>query len=137
MRGVSELIKEHNKRLANDEFDKDFQSFHLSQIGFLQHERLVHLIVLMFIALFSLISLSLFLILDLFVFILLFALLLILTIFYIFHYYKLENTVIEWYFVYNEFCLFSVRLFEVQVQLHLYSIRINLGLIYHQVNDLD
>ena len=102
MRGVSELIKEHNSRLMKKEFDMEFLSFHLTQIGFLQHERLAHLIVLMFIALFSLISLALFLILNLFVFILLFALLLVLTIFYIFHYYKLENTVIAWYFFYNE-----------------------------------
>ncbi|MBN2060142.1 MAG: hypothetical protein JW882_06965 [Deltaproteobacteria bacterium] len=102
MRGVSEFIKEHNSRLATGEFDKDFPSFHLTQIGFLQHERLIHLIVMMFIILFSLVFLTLFLVLDIFVFIVLFALLLILTVFYIFHYYKLENTVIEWYFFYND-----------------------------------
>ena len=102
MRGISELIKEHDRRLADVEFGEDFLSFHLKQISFLQHERLIHLIVMMFVILFSLVFLTLFLVLDLFVFILLFALLLILTIFYIFHYYKLENTVIEWYFIYND-----------------------------------
>ena len=102
MRGVSELIKEHEKKLGDEGFDENFSAFHLIQIGFLQHERLVHLIVMMFVILFSLVFLALFLILDLFLFILLFALLFILTIFYIFHYYKLENTVIAWYFAYNE-----------------------------------
>jgi hypothetical protein len=102
MRGVTEFIKEHNERLANEEFGGDFPSFHLKQIGFLQHERLVHLIVMMFVIIFSLIFLALFLFLDIFVFLLVFALLLVLTIFYIFHYYRLENTVIEWYFVYND-----------------------------------
>jgi hypothetical protein len=31
-----------------------------------------------------------------------FLLCLILSIFYVFHYFKLENTVIRWYFIYND-----------------------------------
>ena len=102
MRGVTEFIKEHTEALKEEKYDKDFISYHLTQIGFLQHERLVHLIVLLFVILCSLTFLALFLFLNIILFLVIFVLLMILTIFYIFHYYKLENTVIEWYFIYNE-----------------------------------
>ncbi|NIM18522.1 MAG: hypothetical protein GTO45_41615, partial [Candidatus Aminicenantes bacterium] len=49
MKGVSEFIKVHENRLAAASFDEDFLSFHLKQIRFLQHERLVHLIVMLFV----------------------------------------------------------------------------------------
>ncbi len=102
MRGVSELIKEHKEAIKGAIFDEGFLSYHLTQIGFLQHERLVHLLVMLFVILCALIFLGLFLFLDIFLFLIVFILLMILTIFYIFHYYKLENTVIEWYFIYND-----------------------------------
>ena len=102
MRGISEFIKEHNAFLQTKGLDKHTLPYHLSQIHFLQHERLVHLVVMLFVILCSLIFLGLYLFSQLFLFLIVFILLLILTIFYILHYYKLENTVIEWYFIYNE-----------------------------------
>ncbi|MFC1891667.1 hypothetical protein ACFLZT_04675 [Thermodesulfobacteriota bacterium] len=102
MKGVTELIKEHKEYIQRNEHDDNFYTHHLTQIGFLQHERLVHLIVMLFVILASLIFLGLFLVLDVFLFLVVFILLIILTLFYIFHYYKLENTVIEWYFIFNE-----------------------------------
>lgn len=102
MRGVTQFIKDHQLRLMNRAYDNEFISFHLTQISFLQHERLVHLIVMLFVFLFTLIFLVLFLTIKLSAFLIVFLLLLILSIFYLFHYYKLENSVIEWYFVYNE-----------------------------------
>jgi hypothetical protein len=102
MKGVTELLKEHQEKLKKAKFDKDFLSYHLTQIEFLQHERLIHLIVMLFVILCSLMCFVLFLTLKMFMFLVLFILLMILTVFYIFHYYKLENTVIEWYFLYND-----------------------------------
>ena len=102
MKGISEFIKEHNAYLHDTEMDHNALAYHLIQIGLLQHERLVHLIVMLFIALGALICLSLYLFFFHWLFLVAFGLLLLLTFFYILHYYKLENTVIQWYWVYNE-----------------------------------
>lgn len=102
MRGVTELIREHRAFLKEDRYDEEFLSYHLKQIGFLQHERLVHLLVMLFVILCMLTFMALFLFLDIFLFLIICILLLILTLFYVFHYYRLENTVIEWYFIYND-----------------------------------
>jgi hypothetical protein len=102
MKGMSEFINLHAARLEKAAFNEEFLEFHLEQIRFLQHERLVHLLVMLFV-MFCLIT---FFILFLFwqnIFIFgLFLLCMILTVFYVFHYFKLENTVIKWYFIYNE-----------------------------------
>jgi hypothetical protein len=102
LKGISEFIKEHNAYLHKTELDQTALAYHLIQIGFLQHERLVHLIVMLFIALCTLICLALYLLFSLWLFVVAFGLLLLLTLFYILHYYKLENTVIQWYWVYDE-----------------------------------
>jgi len=102
MRGMTEFIKRHNESLKREPLDDSFLSFHLKQIRFLQHERLVHLIVMLFVIFASLFFFSLFLFLNNILFLVLFIILLVLTLFYVFHYFKLENTVIEWYFVYHE-----------------------------------
>lgn len=102
MRGMSEFIRAHNECLGRNHFDENFLSFHLKQIHFLQHERLIHLIVMLFVIFAALFFFSLFLLLNNVLFLALFVILLVLTIFYVFHYFKLENTVIEWYFFYND-----------------------------------
>lgn len=102
MKGISEFIKEHNAYLQETEIDQNALAYHLIQIGFLQHERLVHLIVMLFIALTALICMALYLLFTMWLFLVAFGLLLLLTFFYILHYYKLENTVIQWYWVYDE-----------------------------------
>jgi len=103
MRGMTEFMKHHNQFLkTNDLNDEYMLSYHLKQIGFLQHERLVHLMVMLFVIFAVLFFFSLFLLLKNILFLVLFGILLILTLFYVFHYFKLENTVMEWYFVYNE-----------------------------------
>lgn len=102
MKGISEFIKEHNAYLQETEIDQNALAYHLIQIGFLQHERLVHLIVMLFIALTALICMALYLLFTIWLFLVAFGLLLLLTFFYILHYYKLENTVIQWYWVYDE-----------------------------------
>ncbi|MBN2058941.1 MAG: hypothetical protein JW882_00875 [Deltaproteobacteria bacterium] len=102
MKGVTEFIKEHREALEKDRFDDAFISFHREQISFLQHERLVHLIVMLFVIFCTLGFLALFLFLKIFLLLVLFVILLVLTMFYVFHYYRLENTAIRWYFEYNE-----------------------------------
>lgn len=73
----------------------------LTQISFMQHERLIHLLVTMLFALLFLISLSLFLYFRSAGLLLLTILLLALLIPYIAHYYFLENTVQKCYVLYN------------------------------------
>lgn len=102
MKGMSEFIGVHEERLANTSFDRDFLSYHLIQVRFLQHERLVHLLVMLFVMAAFLVFFVLFLLFQGMWMFGLFLLCLVLTIFYVFHYFKLENTVIRWYFVYNE-----------------------------------
>lgn len=102
MKGMSEFIVQHNKTLQNTEFGPEFLAYHLTQIQFIQHERLAHLIVMLFVMLSALICLALFLFHSMLAFLLLFTILLVLSVFYIFHYFKLENTVIGWYYIYND-----------------------------------
>ena len=64
MKGVSELIKEHDERLKSPESTDsgdEFLSFHMTQIKFLQNERLAHLIVMLFVIFISLLFFTLFL----------------------------------------------------------------------------
>ena len=102
MRGVSDLIKTHSNCINQGMFDINFLPYHLEQIRFLQQERLVHLIVMLFVIFTALFFFSLFFLFNNILFLVVFAILLILSVFYIVHYFKLENTVIEWYFIYNE-----------------------------------
>lgn len=102
MKGVSELIKAHGVALEEEPFDEAFTAYHLTQIRFLQHERLAHLLVMLFVFLAVLIVLALLVTQKSIAFLLLFILLLALAIGYVIHYYKLENTVIKWYFIYND-----------------------------------
>ena len=76
--------------------------FHRAQIEYLQHERLVHLLVTLFFGLCTLLTL-LFLVLHPQVSVgVLVVLLLLLLVPYVVHYYKLENGVQRWYHLANE-----------------------------------
>lgn len=75
---------------------------HLIQIGFFQHERLVHLIVTVTFALLALISFGIMLLSEFLPVIGLTVLLLVLLIPYIGHYYTLENEVQKMYKQYDE-----------------------------------
>ena len=74
---------------------------HLIQIQFLQHERLIHLLVTMFFSLFLFISLAVALFTSNLLFYIISFILMLILIFYIFHYFLLENTVQKWYVYYN------------------------------------
>ena len=102
MRGVTELIREHDTWLKTRGLTGADLDHHLTRIGFLQHERLVHLIVMLFVALCALLFLVLYMSFQILAFLVVFILLLVLTFFYVLHYYRLENTVIRWYFIYGD-----------------------------------
>jgi len=98
MKGVSDLIKSHEREMARPSVSAGFRFVHREMISFLQHERLVHLLVTLAVIFFMLVFFVLFIFLQQLLYLGLFVILAVLTLFYVFHYFKLENTVIRWYF---------------------------------------
>jgi cell division protein FtsW (lipid II flippase) len=76
--------------------------YHKSWIQFMQHERLIHLLVTLALSILFIITFGISLFIPNQYFLILFAILAVLLIFYIFHYYKLENGVQRWYSIYND-----------------------------------
>ena len=76
--------------------------YHLKAISFVQHERLIHLLVTFFFALLFIGSIIASLLLATPVYFLLDLICIILLGFYIRHYYRLENTVQHWYDLYKK-----------------------------------
>lgn len=77
-------------------------TYHDKQIAWIQHERMAHLVTMMFVCLFFLLAFGWTLFHFAVPYILLTALLLILSAAYILHYYRLENGVQGWYSLSNE-----------------------------------
>ena len=105
---MKKRILDYRKRidglLASGE-DEDWEEIlkeHLVQIGFFQHERLVHLLVTLAFAVMTVISVSVVVISGYFPFLAVTFVLLILLIPYISHYYLLENEVQKMYAQYDE-----------------------------------
>jgi hypothetical protein len=103
-------LRTHEKRmldLLDSSQEQDWETikaYHLAQIGFMQHERLIHLIVTFA---FAFLTLGFYIISIKFPTVAIAVLALILTAlesFYIFHYYRLENGVQRWYEIYNRIC---------------------------------
>ena len=95
-----------HKALEDSTTDLDWLlKYHQKWIQFLQHERLVHLLVTLALSLLFIITFGISLFLPNPYFFLLFAVLAVLLSFYIFHYYKLENSVQRWYSIYDELML--------------------------------
>ena len=81
------------------------------QIAWLSHERLVHLLVTLFISFVLILAALGFLLLQNPLFGVMALLLMILVLFYLFHYYRLENGVQGWYLLSNEI---RMKLLEMQ-----------------------
>ena len=88
---LSEYIKYIDDIIKNGQVTKEILDTHLIKITFFQHERLIHLLVTLFYALFTLAFLALGTI--HYIFFIIFLILIIFLIFYIFHYFFLENSV--------------------------------------------
>lgn len=81
---------------------RELSEFNRTQIEFLQHERLIHLIVTMSFGMFLLMGVLIFILGGMLFYIALPALFLLMLIPYIIHYYKLENGVQRLYSLHNE-----------------------------------
>lgn len=95
---VTEMLKKN----LNREDLKELLAFHDKQIQWMQHERFVHLIVMLFVCLFSLLSFGFTLTRASMPSMILSVLLLILSAAYLIHYYRLENNVQKWYLISNQ-----------------------------------
>ena len=101
------LLKHENyiKNILNSNEGQDWSSikeYHKNQIEFMQHERLVHLIVTIAFAFVMLASYAVTLLSSIEILILADLILTVLEVSYIIHYYRLENGVQRWYKLYNE-----------------------------------
>ncbi len=99
-------LKQHEKFILdkiNEGCDLYWLSeYHKTQIKFMQHERLIHLIVTMTIGLFLLLTIFFITAYNILILLPLAGLFLILAIPYIFHYYHLENGIQRLYKLYDE-----------------------------------
>ncbi len=106
-------MQNHEESMMNFLGSEDYEDwnilieYHKTQIEFVQHERLIHLIITigiaiilssLFIALMMSFNLGL---------IIIVLILIVLELFYILHYYKLENGIQRWYEIYNKLILKS------------------------------
>ena len=76
---------------------RELLAYHDKRIGWMQHERLAHLLVTLFVCLFALLSLGYALLHPSVLGFLLSGLLIVLAVAYLLHYYRLENGIQKWY----------------------------------------
>lgn len=100
---IINYVQETDKLLeSNQKLTKEDLENHLRQIGFFQHERLIHLIVTVFTGIIAVLCLLFGLLTQNLGLLLLFILLLCLFVPYILHYYLLENNVQKMYEQYDK-----------------------------------
>lgn len=97
MKSVSELIRTHDAYLAASRDEPGFEAVHAVRIAMLQHERLAHLITMFAVIIIDVLFLGMYLSQQSVWLLAVFGILLALSVFYVAHYYRLENTLIRWY----------------------------------------
>ena len=102
MKRHERYVKDVLEKKMDAEKLKELLTYHDKQIQWMQHDRLVHLIVMLFVCLFTLLSFGFTVIRISTPSIILSALLLILSVAYVIHYYQLENGVQKWYLISNQ-----------------------------------
>ena len=113
---IQEYIKYIDAILADTENDYDWDremEKHLVQVSFFQHERLVHLLVFMLVAICTVMCILAFIIKGDIVIVPLIVLLFILLVPYCMHYYLLENSVQKMYDQYDEMMSRKEKCFKV------------------------
>lgn len=104
---MKKYIKNHEKyilsKLISYENLEKYKTFHIQQIKWLQHERQIHLYILMFTSILLITNIIIMYITSIALLIFTTIILFILEFFYITHYYLLENTVQKWYKISNTF----------------------------------
>ncbi len=96
---MKQFCREHEAYMASAEKNEELLNLHLEKLRWLQHERLVHLIVTVMVVIIELFVLDLVLLhpeTGLYAVIVMLGLAILLG-FYFFHYFFLENTVQHWY----------------------------------------
>jgi hypothetical protein len=103
---MNKFIRKHNlylEKIKIENITSEIIKYHDRQIKWLQHERLVHLLVMLFVMLiYTVVTIFLVFFPSIGVLLLWFGLTPLL-IAYIMHYFKLENTVQKWYRISNDF----------------------------------
>jgi hypothetical protein len=104
-----EYMKKHEryvKEMIEKNLDKEILQrlldYHDKQILWIQHERIAHLITMLFVCLFALLALGFTVFMPSLPSILLSVMLIILSLAYVIHYYRLENGVQKWYALSNQ-----------------------------------
>ncbi|ESP62711.1 hypothetical protein SMITH_645 [Smithella sp. ME-1] len=95
---INEILDEK----PDEEKLRELLAYHDKQIQWIQHERLIHLIVMLFVCLFTLLSFGFTVIEFSTPSVILLVLLLTLSLAYIIHYYRIENGVQKWYLISNQ-----------------------------------
>lgn len=102
MKRQERYVRDMLAKNLNSEALQKLMDYHSAQIQWMQHERLAHLITMLFVCLFTLLALGYTIINPILPCFLLSALLMILSVAYVIHYYRLENGVQKWYELSNE-----------------------------------
>ena len=99
---IKEYIEEVEKKIENKEITKEYKNDMLNYISFYQHERLIHLIVPVFVGICAVLFFLAMMCFEQIILIAIFIILLLLFIPYIFHYYFLENSIQKLYLLYKD-----------------------------------
>ncbi|MCE5210317.1 MAG: hypothetical protein LLG40_02050 [Deltaproteobacteria bacterium] len=102
MKKHESYVREALEKNPDKEKLKELFAYHNQQIQWMQHERLVHLIVMLFVCFFTLLVFGFTVMRSSLPSMILLAILLILSVAYLFHYYRLENNVQKWYSISNQ-----------------------------------
>jgi hypothetical protein len=102
MKKHERYVKEMLDKNLDKEMLKELLNYHDKQIKWIQHERMAHLITMLFVCLFALLALGFTVLMPSLPCIILSVLLIILSFAYVIHYYRLENGVQKWYALSNE-----------------------------------
>lgn len=102
MKKHESYVREVLEKNPDEEKLKELLAYHNRQIQWMQHERLVHLIVMLFVCFFTLLVFGFTVMRSSLPSMILLAILLILSVAYLFHYYRLENNVQKWYSISNQ-----------------------------------
>ena len=102
MKSHERYIREMLEKNLDREALLNLLQYHDKQIQWLQHERLIHLITMLFVCLFMLLIFGFTILVPSLPCMILSALLMILSVAYIIHYYRLENGVQRWYSLSNQ-----------------------------------
>lgn len=102
---ISTYMKSVEKAIENNETDYDaLKREHLVQIGFIQHERLIHLMVTIMCCILLFIGMCVFFISGMTAFLIVDGLLLVLVFSYLIYYFFIENSTQKLYRMYNKIC---------------------------------